>query len=422
MAREKAVAVEPPTIDAARMWSEYVRARQPVVLDGLLDDDAWKGASWDLDTLKAHAGDAVIMVEPVHPTEGVFGTATPRVKMTFAEYIDKLRDPAQRGKYYLTTQYDLDEEEEQEDEDAGPVLDPLFPSPTHKLRGEFPAHPRILGELVLQQCNLWLGNSAAGTTSGLHHDFHDNLYLLLRGQKRFVLFPPSAHAHLHVRGDVTAVHKNGLIVYGDGDIRADGLTELDAAHWRVAARAHALHNPSAKRPKGRESVREAYEKAKATYREMARGEEDEEEGEEEEPEEPGEVGEDWDDEDGAGVDGEDILLALESQERREPDSFSLIKPHVLHAHFGLEQASGAHKGESPGPGEGCPAPLVVELRAGQMLYLPASWFHEVTSTADDTAHIAFNYWMHPPDGTEHAYTDTEVWDAHRRAVNNALEQ
>lgn len=403
------------------MWTEYVRARRPVVLDGLLDDESWKGESWDLDTLKARAGDAVIMVEPVHPTEGIFGTGTPRVKMTFGEYIDKLRDTAQRGKYYLTTQYGLDEDDEQEDEDAGPVLDPLFPSPTHKLGGEFPPHPRILGDLVLQQCNLWLGNSTAGTTSGLHHDFHDNLYLLLRGRKRFVLFPPSAHEHLHVRGDVTAVHKNGLIVYGNGDIRADGLTELDAAHWRVAARAHALHHPSTKRSKGTESVREAYEKAKAAYREMVRGEDEDED--EEEDEEPGEVGDDDcdDAEDGTGIDGEDILLALDSQERKEPDSFSLIKPHVLHAYFGLEQASGAREGESPVPGKGCCAPLVVELRAGQMLYLPASWFHEVTSTADDTAHIAFNYWMHPPDGTEHAYADTEVWDAHRRAVNNALE-
>ena len=36
--------------------------------------------------------------------------------------------------------------------------------------------------------------SAEGSSSGLHHDFHDNLYILLRGQKRFRLFSP-ADAH-----------------------------------------------------------------------------------------------------------------------------------------------------------------------------------------------------------------------------------
>ena len=40
--------------------------------------------------------------------------------------------------------------------------------------------------------------------------------------------------------------------------------------------------------------------------------------------------------------------------------------------------------------------------AGEMLYLPTGWFHEVTSyssnpCADKLAlHMAFNYWFHPP--------------------------
>ena len=33
-----------------------------------------------------------------------------------------------------------------------------------------------------------------------------------------------------------------------------------------------------------------------------------------------------------------------------------------------------------------------------MLYLPAGWFHEVTSSnmPGSHTHIAFNYWFHPP--------------------------
>ena len=36
-----------------------------------------------------------------------------------------------------------------------------------------------------------------------------------------------------------------------------------------------------------------------------------------------------------------------------------------------------------------------------MLYLPAGWFHEVTSTSGGggapATHLALNYWVHPPD-------------------------
>ena len=43
--------------------------------------------------------------------------------------------------------------------------------------------------------------------------------------------------------------------------------------------------------------------------------------------------------------------------------------------------------------------------AGQMLYLPVGWFHEVTSFggAGRTTHMAFNYWFHPPATADPAY-------------------
>ena len=49
----------------------------------------------------------------------------------------------------------------------------------------------------------------------------------------------------------------------------------------------------------------------------------------------------------------------------------------------------------PGVGEA----VEVTVEAGQALYLPASWFHEVTSfgSGDNCMHAAVNYWFHPPD-------------------------
>ena len=52
-----------------------------------------------------------------------------------------------------------------------------------------------------------------GASSGLHHDFHDNLYLLLRGRKRFRLFPPQLAHRMATHGRISIVHANGCIVY-----------------------------------------------------------------------------------------------------------------------------------------------------------------------------------------------------------------
>jgi hypothetical protein len=61
-----------------------------------------------------------------------------------------------------------------------------------------------------------LGNSKEGTSSGLHHDYHDNLYILLRGRKRFTLFSPSDASNLSTYGIVEKIHPNGLINYKEG--------------------------------------------------------------------------------------------------------------------------------------------------------------------------------------------------------------
>ena len=94
---------------------------------------------------------------------------------------------------------------------------------------------------------------------------------------------------------------------------------------------------------------------------------------------------------------------------RDPNNFSTVPWEVLDDPAEL----GRHH------------PLVLEATAafcelgpGDMLYLPASWFHEVTSRGgeydggDDGGgvHLALNYWFHPPDGDsfERPYS-TDFW-------------
>lgn len=61
-----------------------------------------------------------------------------------------------------------------------------------------------------------------------------------------------------------------------------------------------------------------------------------------------------------------------------------------------------------------------------MLYLPAGWFHEVSSFGSD--HMAFNYWLHPPDnldpgpkGFEQPYR-SDYWPCLWRDRENAAQE
>ena len=79
-----------------------------------------------------------------------------------------------------------------------------------------------MGRLVPASYNLWIGNSSDGSSSGLHHDYHDNIYVLVRGRKRFRLFSPADAKYMHTRGKISKIHKNGRICYEGAETEADG--------------------------------------------------------------------------------------------------------------------------------------------------------------------------------------------------------
>ena len=81
--------------------------------------------------------------------------------MPFREFLESLK--REEGPYhYLTTQYSGEEWDELT----------LFSPPTNALRDEFPEVPRLMGNLFLQQANLWLGKSKDGSSSGLVRMLH----------------------------------------------------------------------------------------------------------------------------------------------------------------------------------------------------------------------------------------------------------
>lgn len=68
---------------------------------------------------------------------------------------------------------------------------------------------------------MWFGNTKKKTSTGLHHDFHDNFYIMIRGRKKFRLFSPRCAEGLGVSKPIVRIHPNGLIAY-DSVTRSDG--------------------------------------------------------------------------------------------------------------------------------------------------------------------------------------------------------
>ena len=140
-----------------------------------------------------------------------FGKGRKR-KGTFEEVLRA----AQQGddSLYMTTQ-----RAEMEADGYPAVLAP----PLTALQRDLPLVPALLGNLVPQTVNVWMGCAPTGASSGLHHDFHDNLYVLLRGRKRFRLWPPTQAARMCTHGKLQRIHPNGRIVY-EGQVCHSALT------------------------------------------------------------------------------------------------------------------------------------------------------------------------------------------------------
>ncbi|KAF8072806.1 jmj4 [Scenedesmus sp. PABB004] len=471
-------------------WAAHIAKRRPAVLDGI--DPAW--ASWTDDALIAAAGDARVMVERRGSAAEAFGQGV-KVPMLFGDLVRALQ--AGDTGLYLSTQ------EVGVGSDGHPLL---YGAPLAALEGRFPLRQRLMGQLVPQSINMWMGCAPEGSSSGLHHDFHDNLYVLLRGTKRLRLFPPSMAHRMYLSGRLTRTFPNGRIVYeGQGDVQADGAGAPRRAAPRrraaarrggaAAGRAAERAAERAARPRARapdlHDVRLWQARHGADAAAAAAGDSDADSGAEAALEAQleamldegaalgGRGGDDYvgsddpapdddDDDDGSqgdsGSDSDDDGDASGRQrgggKRHAKTLGSALLPAAKRRAGGAPPAAPAaprRATEPPPPSfsgvdlslppaelrrrfprfPGLAAASEVVLRAGQMLYLPAGWFHEVTSFGGPGApqrgaprrggrvrarrhahatltprsrrrrragregggggHLAVNYWYHPPD-------------------------
>lgn len=288
--------------------------------------------------------------------------------------------------------------------------------------GDFPMVPDQFKPLITQQINLWMGCAAAsqkpdlknptieslgkyvprGNSSGLHHDHADNLYVLVQGAKRFTLYLPADADKLCTVGKIKQVYSNGLIDYCVDKnaphwrpLRADGAILSDWAEWRLEQKGVSKIDRSklTKVIQDEENARLAILKERSSKN--------------------------------VQKDGKNVV-SEEDEFKMDPPSFSRVPPILAHLdevvdddeRKGLEAFA-----EREFPGFLRLKKMEVLLKPGDMLYLPAGWFHEVTSFGDEASpqHVALNWWFVPPTGTDAQPYEDAYWTEDFQATLAALE-
>jgi hypothetical protein len=330
------------SISAKEFFQRYISKRRPCIL---INPSQPKITA---QLICQVAGDAEVQVERRTDETKTYGQNRSKeyqVNLTIDAFWKHLQDEKARELYYLSTQ----------------ESDETFSTPCRQLveAGHISETLDWAGSLILQSCNLWWGASKE-SSSGLHHDFHDNFYLVQSGIKRFRLFPPNCNVTVY--GEIDKIHRNGLISYRNNPTRADGV-------------------PISKRAKL----------------------DNEDSGEEDSDEDQAFIGkgfdyasdnsDDFNLEDN-GNDDYDELVGHEENEDEDSDGSTdgKLKAKIRSDNSRPDHFSPLHPDEVTDPG------LTVEIHPGECLYLPCGWFHHVTSLCTSgECHLALNYWYHPPD-------------------------
>lgn len=358
-------------------YKNFIHKRRPVVLKGMLPGLSLIEQWTNLDYLKKKVGDLPVMVEKRSTETDSFGNGN-EVKLLFRQFVQLICNGD--DKHYMTTQ----------DAHANTDGRPDLMSPFMKtLSSDFPLRPILMGNLIPQNINLWIGNSSNkdGTSSGLHHDYHDNLYIVLKGRKRFRLYSPMDIDKMYMRGELLRVHPNGRINYKGEETTAYGADLLSDAAAKAARQRceaeRALEDAELALDEAKPGAQEQLDRAEKQLDDALDAVLD------------AELCEEDDDNDGSKSESSDKYeYEYEDRNRlvdktvKNPTNFSKIKADCLKDEKKLKQNY---------PNILLSNAAFCDIEAESVLYLPASWFHEVKSYGTS---IALNYWFHPPDGDE----------------------
>ncbi|HSC46916.1 MAG TPA: cupin-like domain-containing protein [Gammaproteobacteria bacterium] len=184
-------------VSLAEFYRDYYLTRTPVVISTqALDQLGWQTGRWTNEYLLYKAGAQEVLVLRRDDTSNFAPEHTRYTPMRFHEFMTRvMMRPQGDHDLYLNLQHDK-------------VMEP----PLLQLLGDFNV-PVYFKDLALRCVNLWMGNSESSITTPLHHDFNDNLYVVVEGRKHFTLFPPEQAPNLYPQGKLLEVGANGYIRY-----------------------------------------------------------------------------------------------------------------------------------------------------------------------------------------------------------------
>ena len=181
-------------------YLRFYTRRQPVVVrTRSLAELGWRTQLWNNDYLTYKAGAQEVLVQK-RGGDAYSAEDSAYIPMPFGDFLKQvMAQPGGDERIYLNLQTDN-------------VIEP----PLLQLLGDFTVPP-YFKDLKLRCVNLWMGNSDKAIITPLHHDFNDNLYVVVEGRKRFTLFPPEQAPNLYPRGQLLGVEPNGIIRYASNN-------------------------------------------------------------------------------------------------------------------------------------------------------------------------------------------------------------
>jgi len=184
-------------VSLEEFYRDYYLTRTPVIISTqTLDQLGWQTGRWTNEYLLYKAGAQEVLVLRRDDASDFAPDHTRYTPMRFHEFMTRvMMRPQGDHDLYLNLQHDK-------------VMEP----PLLQLLGDFNV-PVYFKDLALRCVNLWMGNSESSITTPLHHDFNDNLYVVVEGRKHFTLFPPEQAPNLYPQGKLLEVGANGYIRY-----------------------------------------------------------------------------------------------------------------------------------------------------------------------------------------------------------------
>ena len=165
-----------------KLFYRYIKKRKPVVIDkSIVPNEFYElRKKFSNNFLNKIAGQSLIEVETAiklsENTNHSYGHGKKKSGLSFSSFLEKIASGD--SSIYLTTQEKkIQTLSNQPHISSSPVSELI-------LQNELPLRPELIGNLIPENINMWMGNSPHGTSSGLHHDYHDNFYILLRGKKK----------------------------------------------------------------------------------------------------------------------------------------------------------------------------------------------------------------------------------------------